>query len=67
MIDWFRIISELDRAGVNNSEVARRMGRSVSTIHRWKMKEAEPNYPDGCRLLEIHAYTTTHFPQTESR
>ncbi len=59
MTDWFKILSDLDHAGVNNSEVARRMGRSASTVYRWKMNEAEPSYSDGVRLMEIHAYVTS--------
>jgi len=67
MIDWFRILTELDRAGINNSEVARRLGHHPSTIHRWKMNENEPPYSDGIRLIEIHSYVTSSFALMQTK
>lgn len=64
-VNWFRIITELDQAGVNNSEVGRRLGRAASTVFRWKMGR-EPGYEDGKRLLEIHAYVMASFAQRQS-
>lgn len=65
MLDCFRLLADLDRAGVNNSEVARRMGLSPSTIYRWKMGELEPSYSHGCRLIEIHAYAIARFAPSQ--
>lgn len=56
-LDCFRLLADLQQAGVNNSEVARRLGKSRTTVTRWK-GGAEPTYSDGLRLIELHAYVT---------
>ncbi len=53
-LDCFRLLAEMHDAGVNNTEVARRLGRPQSTIRRWK-GGSEPGYTDGKRLLDLHA------------
>lgn len=54
LVDWFKIFSDLKRAGINNSEVARRLGVPPTTIASWK-NGVEPKYSDGARLIELHA------------
>lgn len=53
--DWFRILAELDRAGVNNLAVARALKRDHTTVLRWKQGNAEPRHSDGAALLALHA------------
>lgn len=51
-LDAFEILAELERLGVSNSEVARRLDRSPNTIYLWKMG-TEPRWSDGQQLLDI--------------
>lgn len=53
-LDCFRLLAEMSAHGVNNTEAARRMGKPVSTIRRWK-EGSEPGYTDGLRLVNLHA------------
>lgn len=53
MKNWFRILAELDRAGVSNAEVARTLNVPRWKVHDWKMG-AEPTYYDGDRLVTLH-------------
>lgn len=55
-IDVFRLLADMHKANVNNSEVARRMGVGRSTLRRWKEGIQEPSYSEGLRLIQIHAY-----------
>jgi transcriptional regulator with XRE-family HTH domain len=48
----FRILAKLERLGVTNAEVARRMGVSRSTVQRWKAG-SDPRYQDGQSLFAI--------------
>jgi hypothetical protein len=56
-LDCFRLLAELHRAGVNNTEAARRLGKPRATVQHWK-EGAEPCYTDGKRLIDLHAYVT---------
>ena len=60
-IDCFSLLADLHRCGINNSEVARRIGVAISTVRNWK-NGCEPKYSDGQRLIEMHA----HFCQKSS-
>ena len=52
--DWFRLLADLHKAGINNAEVSRLLNVPRWKIHDWKMG-AEPNYSDGDRLVTLHA------------
>lgn len=51
--DWFRILTELDRAGLNNERVAIILGVSKNTVAGWK-KGAEPRHFLGVSLLGLY-------------
>lgn len=56
-LNCFRLLAELNAAGINNVEAARRLGVAVSTLRGWKAG-SEPGYSDGKRLIDLHAYLT---------
>ena len=72
MTDWFKIITDLERAGISNTELGRRcrprkkpeQGRDRNTIHKWKMGYSEPPYSEGQQILAIHASFVSKIPQS---
>lgn len=58
-LDCFRLLAEMDKAGMCNAEVARRLQKPATTIQRWK-DGAEPGYTDGCNLVELHVSVTVN-------
>lgn len=64
-LDCFRLLNEMDKAGVNNAEVARRLGKGKSTIQYWK-SGGEPCWSEGNRLIALHAYVTAEVQKTVS-
>ncbi|MDJ6849813.1 helix-turn-helix domain-containing protein [Salmonella enterica] len=50
--DWFAIISDLERTGMTQREIAGCLGVSKSTVNSWKQYN-EPRYRNGAALLEI--------------
>lgn len=69
MKDWFRLLADLNKAGICNAEVARRLNVPRWKVHDWKMG-TEPSYFDGDRLVTLHAQTCSFVaverPQKES-
>ncbi len=59
MTDWFKIITELERSGISNAELGRKVRPhkpyNRSTVHDWKMGASEPKYSIGQQILAIHA------------
>lgn len=50
--DWFRVLADLQRAGISQSDVSRMLGVWQSTVARW----AEGNEPRHCHgefVLEL--------------
>lgn len=56
-IDWFRLITDLERAGFTHTKIARQLVASKSTITYWK-QGAEPRYCDGERLIRLWELVT---------
>ena len=54
MIDWFRIIADLER-DYTQHQVGLVVGRNQSTINRYKQGLTEPSYSVGVALLILHA------------
>ncbi|EHL2774493.1 helix-turn-helix domain-containing protein [Salmonella enterica subsp. enterica serovar Hvittingfoss] len=50
--DWFAIISDLERTGMTQREIAGCLGVSKSTVNSWKQYN-EPRYRNGAALLAI--------------
>ena len=57
-IDWFRIIVELNYAGLSNGRIAAEMLMSKSWVKGLKNYGVEPRHRDGQMLLEIWAKAT---------
>jgi DNA-binding XRE family transcriptional regulator len=53
-IDWFRVITDLQRAGMTHGQQAKEVGVSRRTIANWQQGLCEPSYSRGAGLLEIH-------------
>lgn len=65
LTDWFRIIADLDRAGVPNAKLAKLLGHSESTVNRWK-QGSEPKHSDGELIIALHHQLCANLPKTES-
>lgn len=55
--DWFRVLADLQYQGINNSDVARRIGVPASTLRQWK-EGSEPAHRSGEALLLLWSETT---------
>jgi hypothetical protein len=51
-IDWFRVITDLERKGYSRTVLAMAIDAKKSTVQGWKMG-ATPRYDDGDRLIEL--------------
>lgn len=58
-LDCFRLLADLERVGINNSEVARRLSVSRSAVQGWKVHGSEPTWTTGQALLKLHAESVT--------
>lgn len=57
--DWFRIIVDLERAGVSHESIGRYCGRTKRWAAALKYEiHRDPRYPDGVSLLELWAKST---------
>lgn len=57
-INWREVILDLNRAGLNDTVIAARVGSNHSTIGAYKNEDrTEPKYSLGARLLTLHART----------
>jgi hypothetical protein len=67
IVDWFKVITDLEKAGVSNAELGRRVRPHKpfdrSTVHDWKMG-VEPKYSVGQQILAIHASFVGKTPLT---
>lgn len=57
--DWFRVISDLERTGMTQREIAGCIGVANSTVNSWKQYN-EPRYCNGVALLTLWHKCTTH-------
>jgi hypothetical protein len=60
-IDWFRVLADLERLGMNNRSIARHLGIPKSTIAYWKAGN-DPRHSDGEHLIELWC-ETVHKPR----
>jgi len=52
--DWFRLLTDLQRAQVSHAQVAAILGCSVATVIGWK-QGSEPRHSTGQALKALHA------------
>lgn len=58
-IDWFRLLVDLQYAGINNTDVARILCVPESNVrNNWKHGGC-PNYEDGAALVKLHSLVMT--------
>lgn len=53
-IDWFRVITDLQRASMPHAQIAKELGVSRPTIINWQQQISEPRYRHGAALLDLH-------------
>lgn len=67
-IDWFQVITNLNRAGYSPQSIADAIAVARTTLLGWK-QGAEPRYSEGERLvlfwLQITGFTREQLPQVE--
>lgn len=51
--DWFRVLVDLERAGVNNADAAQCIDVPLSTLRGWKNLGSQPRHDEGYELLEV--------------
>lgn len=51
-VDWFQVLTDLQRAGVPGASVAQHLRVPHSTVHGWK-QGAEPKHVDGELLIDL--------------
>lgn len=51
-IEWFRVISDITRAGIPMMQIAKELGVSKSAVFGWK-QGAEPKHGDGESLVAL--------------
>lgn len=56
--DWFRIIHDLQKAGLNKTAIAARIGSRPSTVGNWLNNLHEPLYSSGEALIGLWMRTT---------
>lgn len=57
MIDWFRIISDLQKNKISMSKLSKLLGVSERTIANWKCIN-EPKFSDGTKIISIWCQVT---------
>jgi len=67
IIDWGRIISDLQRAGLNHHQQAKEAGVSRRAIGSWQAGVHEPAFSAGYRLLDVYraVFGSTAGPETK--
>lgn len=57
--DWFRVLADLQLAGMPNLHVARAIAVPETTLRHWK-QGGEPGHEDGHLLLQLWCQRTGH-------
>ena len=52
VVDWWRVITDLEKAGWTHERIGRELGVHKSTVTAWK-RGVEPRHSDGARLLDL--------------
>lgn len=55
--DWFRVLADLQYAGLPNADVAKTIEVPVATLRGWK-GGSEPSHANGHTLLELWSIAT---------
>lgn len=52
-IEWFRVISDLERSGMTQAQIGAAVGRSQNSINQYKSAGLEPRFHIGMLLLGL--------------
>lgn len=50
-VDWFRIVCDLERKGINIPQMSRKLEIPESTIKGWKKYIARPKFEEGITVI----------------
>lgn len=50
-VDWFKVMTELDKHGRSNAAIAKLAGISRTQVYRIKMGESVPSFDVGAKIL----------------
>lgn len=53
-VDWFRVITNLSRAGMSSKQIGKEVGKNGRTVNYWKNGICEPRYSEGAQLLAVY-------------
>ena len=53
-VDWFQVITDLKRRGMNQEQVAREVRVTRKTVWNWANQVSEPPYSKGATLLSVY-------------
>lgn len=53
-VDWFRVIADLQRAGMPHAQIAKEVDVSRPTIINWQSGITEPKFSKGTKLLGVY-------------
>ncbi|EAQ9999160.1 XRE family transcriptional regulator [Salmonella enterica] len=51
-VDWFLIVTDLERSGLSQRDIAKCVGVAKSTVNSWKY-HGEPGFSNGALLLDL--------------
>lgn len=60
-VDWFRVLADLQTAGLCNAEVARRLGLTAQRLNTWKLGH-QPAHGEGDSLLALYRWVHEREP-----
>ncbi len=53
-VDWFRVVSDLERSGLTQAQIGDAIGRSAATVNNLKsIPGTEPRFDVGMQLLGL--------------
>ncbi len=58
VVDWFRMLADLLKAGKPRSAVSRETGIPISTLRGWWLHESEPRHSHGEQLIRYWCRVT---------
>ncbi|QGH62727.1 hypothetical protein [Serratia proteamaculans] len=58
-VDWFRIITEVERSGMTQRVIANHLAVAPSTVFYWKQGN-QPRYAEGEALIRLWELVTEH-------
>lgn len=58
LIDWFRVITDIERAGIPTRKLAEALDIPPSTMMGWKLDQCRPRFEEALRVLNAWCKVT---------